>query len=155
MAVDKDEVSFRDFLKGKSPEALPFKDFKAEKWAVEGVLLAKEIKLAKRQLAELTNNPTKEAIADTAWAAMFKQSQCFASKQEAVRFIEDTLTKREEYHDGREEKMQGRTFSVGDFINHPVYGEGKISTILPGGNATTAMVAFGNKIKLIDLTEIV
>jgi hypothetical protein len=34
--VDKEEVSFRDFLKGKSPEALPFKDFKAEKWAVEG-----------------------------------------------------------------------------------------------------------------------
>jgi hypothetical protein len=35
-AVDKDETSFRDFLKGKSPEALPFKDFKAEKWTVEG-----------------------------------------------------------------------------------------------------------------------
>jgi hypothetical protein len=35
-AVDKDEISFRNFLKGKSPEALPFKDFKAEKWAVEG-----------------------------------------------------------------------------------------------------------------------
>jgi hypothetical protein len=35
-AVDKDEVSFRDFLKGKSPEALPYKEFKAEKWTVEG-----------------------------------------------------------------------------------------------------------------------
>jgi hypothetical protein len=64
-AVDKDEVSFRDFLKGKSPEALPYKEFKAEKWTVEGSqgkanLLSIEVTVAYW---------TKEAIAGNTKAA--------------------------------------------------------------------------------------
>jgi hypothetical protein len=71
-----------------------------------------------------------------------------------VDFAQRTLKQRQEYHDERKERMGGRIFAKGDTINHPVHGEGRILMILRGGNSTTATVAFGNAVKIIDLTEL-
>lgn len=155
-AVEKEEFAFRDFLKGKSPQALPYKGFKAGKQSVEGS--KGKINIIPVDLAVAFW--TKEAIAKNVNAILLLSACAIEAIERRADKVFNQKRTEEEYNERLEARMSGKaarrqlTDSINDYIaKHPELSENKAKWLYKNTTDRLYKLLFG-KIKKVLVEEL-
>jgi hypothetical protein len=155
-AVGNDEISYRHFLAGKSPQALPYKGFRSDKLAVEGN--NRKINVVPIEIAIAFW--TKEAIAKNVNAILLLSACAIEAIERRADKVFNQKRTEEEYNERLKARMSGKaarrqlTDSINDYIaKHPELSDNKVKWLYKNTTDRLYKLLFG-KIKKVLADEL-